>query len=142
MRKQIAVKALIQKQNDFLVLHKTVEEAQYDASDSLYDLPGGRVEADEMMNDALIREVFEETGIQIQQEQIQKEINKVDVQRKDGTSLHVITYLVHVNTEKITLSDEHDAYSWVNKSSDLYSILPEYIQLLMENVLSDNSDHV
>ncbi|TDW14667.1 8-oxo-dGTP diphosphatase [Breznakia blatticola] len=142
MRKQIAVKALIQKQNDFLVLHKTVEESKFDASDSLYDLPGGRVEADEMMNDALIREVFEETGIQIQQEQIQKEVNKVDVQRKDGTSLHVITYLVHVNTEKITLSDEHEAYMWLNKSSDLYSLLPEYIQLLMENVISDDSNHV
>ncbi|MDH6366758.1 MULTISPECIES: NUDIX hydrolase [unclassified Breznakia] len=142
MRKQIAVKALIQKQNDFLVLHKTVEEAKYDASDSLYDLPGGRVEVNETMYDALIREVFEETGIQIQQKQIEKEVNKVDVQRKDGTSLHVITYLVHVNTEKITLSNEHEAYMWLNKSSDLYSILPEYIQLLMENVISDDSNHV
>ncbi len=62
----IAVKCLLKNEDDkYLILKKTQEENKKDANSNLYDIPGGRIEYGENVLDALIREIFEETGISI-----------------------------------------------------------------------------
>ena len=52
-----AVKAIIMRGNKFLILKDKVS--------NLWTLPGGRLEAGEKSEDALVREVFEETGLEV-----------------------------------------------------------------------------
>ncbi|OCN03663.1 hypothetical protein A4S06_04695 [Erysipelotrichaceae bacterium MTC7] len=127
------MKALLKNPDgQFLCLHKTKDEAIGDASDSLYDLPGGRKEAKETMMQGLFREVVEETGIHIQTEQVQCVLDETEVTRKDQSKLYVFTYLVHIGKEKVQLSEEHDAYVWVTKDSQMINKLPIYIQNLIQ----------
>lgn len=59
-----AVKAIVQNDNRFLVVKQKTTSGEY------WDLPGGRIEYGESPNQALKREVLEETSLNIEIERI------------------------------------------------------------------------
>ncbi len=109
----VAVKCLIENEkSEFLILEKSVEEAKNDRSESLYDIPGGRLEYGETLIDAISREVREETSLNLDR------FTLLDVQtivRKDGLQLMILAYYSKVKEEKIVLSNEHCNFLWVSK---------------------------
>ncbi|HUP26263.1 MAG TPA: NUDIX domain-containing protein [Candidatus Limnocylindrales bacterium] len=62
MRK--AVRAIVIRDNQLLVMHRNKFGKEYDT------LPGGKVEASESLQDALVRELGEETGVRIANQQL------------------------------------------------------------------------
>lgn len=61
---KIATKAIIENnENKYLILKKTIEENLNDACSNLFDLPGGRVEYGEDLENSLKREIKEETSL-------------------------------------------------------------------------------
>lgn len=125
----VAVKCLIKnKFGKYLLLHKTVEESKMDNDPSLWDLPGGRLEYGEQIEDAILREVFEETGIKICTSNIIRPLNSVSVLRKDGLHLVVLSYLVEIEDAEVTVSHEHDAYQWISREHKL----PAWIRDIMK----------
>lgn len=121
----IAVKCLIKNENNkYLLLEKTKKEAKDDKSNSLYDIPGGRVKYGEDILDAIIRETFEETGITLLKENIDKILNATSIIRKDGLHLVIITYVVNIENPNIRLSKEHNNFYWIDEN---FNNLPSWI---------------
>ena len=121
----IAIKCLLKNEyNKYLILKKTQEEAKNDGSENLYDIPGGRMEYGEDIIDTLVREVFEETGIKLKLNQIEKILNAKSIIRKDGLNLVVITYIANVKNCSVKISSEHSEFYWIDKN---FKDLPKWI---------------
>ena len=97
----ISVKAIVTGPKGTLVLK--------DAYSDFWDLPGGHVQDGEVLKEALIREVKEETGL-----------NCVNVKERGVQMLQldtlrpVVLYDVKVDGDAPILSDEHDGYCWAS----------------------------
>ena len=108
MENQVAVKAIIQNsEGKFLIVQQA----------GRWQAVGGRLEAGETLEAGLRREVQEETGI------TELEIGTVIhvdewFARPEGELKHIVAlfYACAADPEAITLSDEHDAYAWVDGS--------------------------
>jgi 8-oxo-dGTP diphosphatase len=115
----VATKALIIKDDKLLVIYKTVEEAKSysDMPNFLTDyevrrdLPGGGLDFGEAPNDGLLREVKEETGLDIEI------IKPTDVWYfiRDNRQVVGITHLCIWKSGEVVLSDEHEAFEWLSK---------------------------
>lgn len=68
----------------------------------LWNLPGGRVEADENPWSALIREIKEETGLEVEP------IHLTGVYSKPDKNEIVLSFVCKITGGKITLNDEAD----------------------------------
>jgi len=101
---QFGVKALLIRDNKFLAMHRRTSKH------AKYELPGGRMEFGETAEETVIREVMEETGLQI------TPISLVDTWNWMGDTTWQVTGIVylctHANGDSIVLSDEHDEYVW------------------------------
>ncbi len=98
------VKALIVRDGKFLVMHNN------GVKDDLWELPGGRMKFGETAEHTLERELMEETGLK------GKAIRLLDTWDliRDNYQITGIIYLCSLEEGEVTLSDEHDAYKWLN----------------------------
>lgn len=115
MNLQIGVKVLLQNgAGQFLLIKRTTLLANETAVS--WDIPGGRIEADEPLITALRREVSEELGVELTGNPTLVNAQDIFVPEKD---LHVIrlTYLLdaEINPETIRLSNEHQDVAWMTR---------------------------
>ena len=111
MQLQIGVKVLIKNSKGlYLFLQRKNDSANLD---KMWDIPGGRIEIDENLQDALVREVREETGLTLLGSTKLIAAQDIFVQSKD---LHVVrlTYTMNSEMKEIILSKEHQAYQWLS----------------------------
>ncbi len=102
----VTCKAIIMFGNRILLLKKIINS--YDGF-GIWELPGGGMEHKESPDQAIKREVYEETGIQLQDVQVKSTFY---IERENLDIVGII-YLTHVNSNEVILSDEHSAYAWV-----------------------------
>lgn len=106
----IGVKAIIRNpQNLILILKRTGRE--------FWDLPGGRIQEGECANDALYREVKEETGL-TQLEKITAHglfLSSIKIPLEEQSAGLIFYYhsCLIVQAQPIILSPEHSDYLWV-----------------------------
>ncbi|MDR3582177.1 MAG: NUDIX domain-containing protein [Candidatus Pacebacteria bacterium] len=106
----IVVKALIQKDDKFLLLKKAT------TGDSLlagWETPGGHLEEGEDLLIGLAREIKEETGLRVN---ILYPFHAYWVRVEDDNSLVGISYLAGWQSGIPAVSDEHNRYQWANIS--------------------------
>ncbi len=118
----VATKAIIENgEGKFLVLFKSNDE---DINPNEIDIPGGRIEFAEEPDACLVREVKEETDLDI------KVIKPTRVWSlvKEDFQLIGITYLVELIGGDISLSGEHDAYRWMTKEEIINGEYPKWIK--------------
>lgn len=75
-----------------------------------WELPSGRVEPGENIDDALVREVAEETGLQVRS--IGTIVGTFDYLSRSGRPTRQVNFVVEVSDGPVRLT-EHDAYAWV-----------------------------
>lgn len=116
MNLQIGVKVIIENDEGQLLFLERSEKISTDTSKTSWDIPGGRINPDEPLLDALKREITEEIGFDISSTPELLAAQDIFVASK---KLHVVrlTYTVHDNPTAIHLSDEHISYKWIDKNS-------------------------
>jgi 8-oxo-dGTP pyrophosphatase MutT (NUDIX family) len=107
----VAVTAMIRDGDGrYLVLKRGEHEVAYPG---MYIFPGGKVEDNETVDEALANEIEEETGLKMKPGKIL--VKDGTFVRPDGQSVKVFSYLVEVEkTEPVTLSDDHTDYRWLD----------------------------
>lgn len=113
-----AMKAFIVKNGKALLLSKKRSE------DSDYDIPGGRIEFGEEPEEALEREVREETNLSVKPI---KPIAMTTIRKKDMYQVVATVFLCKAKG-KIKLSDEHTSHVWVALEELKTKKYPEWLR--------------
>ena len=117
---KICVTAFIVKENKLLIVRRSKNEfflPEY------YEMPGGKVEFGESLEDALLREVKEETGLEIK---VVKPYATFSYLSDDGGRHTVdVQFIVEAVNEpdNVKISSAHDEFKWIKKEEiDNYKI--------------------
>jgi 8-oxo-dGTP diphosphatase len=89
-----------------------------------WELPGGKVEQGESFEEALYREIQEETSLQVS---IQHVVVVAESDLPKVKAIHLI-FKVQVESGQIQLNHEHDEYVWNNLSHTNPTILIEWLK--------------
>lgn len=131
----LAVKAIIIRDNSFLVLHRSKKEIESSLMNHhmAWDLPGGGVRFSETAEKGLFREVAEETGLKVS---LVKILNSYDAIRSD-VHLTILTYVCKYIKGEVILSSEHDGYYWMTLEEMRQKHLPYWMIRDFEEVYEE-----
>ena len=99
--KRFTTGALIIKDNKFLIIKRKAD----DFLPGIYELPGGKVKEGETIEQAMIREVKEETNLQVSR--TIKKLKSFEYLSKSGKNTKQFNFLVEASGE-IKLSEHED----------------------------------
>lgn len=118
-----ATKALIVHEGKVLILRESTKYA--DGSNAgRYDVVGGRVEPGQRFDDSLIREISEETGLKVKLGKPFCVNEWRPVVRGEQWQIIATFFECHSDSEKVTLSQDHDQYLWIDpKDYKKYNII-------------------
>lgn len=106
---------LINPDKKFLLIQRASKD---DSLPGFWELPSGGIDEGEDMETSVIREVKEESGIDISKENLKlvdSESYSFTKENGDIKNVTETTYLVSLdNTPEVILSDEHVNYQWVS----------------------------
>lgn len=109
---EFGIKGLLINSNTFLAVHKK------NISDGKFELPGGRMQFGETIEETLKREMLEETGVNVEPIKLLDTWNYINDERTHQVA-GIIFLCKKIDEQlEITLSAEHDRYEWLN-SKDL-----------------------
>lgn len=135
---QVAAKALVIHDGKLLVLKRknnTIPELNG------LDFPGGRLKENESPEQALARELKEETGISAD---IGQPIHVFDIFRRENERLLGICYLCTPHNVNIKLSDEHESFRWLTlqeAAAQLNCWMKEILERYMKNLPTVHNLH-
>lgn len=104
-RAVVTQKAVIRDGDEVLVVR--------DANDGDWEFPGGRIDRTERPRDALLREVREETGLEVQAAEPIFTANK---RRKNKKGKFFVYYAATTADRAVSLSAEHTDHRWLPPS--------------------------
>ena len=123
--KRTTVKALIEKDGKIFIVR---------ASDRNWELPGGKIDNDDSVEDTLRRELKEELGLD--KVNIGPQINNFEFSVECYGKKYIFNVIVcecQANLSNITLSDEHAEFVWVNpKEIEKYPMQDGYKNVIQE----------
>ncbi|MDC7233461.1 MAG: NUDIX domain-containing protein [Spirochaetales bacterium] len=122
-----AAKALILRDHRFLALKRSEESGDF------WELPGGRLEYGETLEETLHREIKEETNLDITPRRI---LNTWDL-IEECRQISGIIYLCDLKSDSITLSNEHSDYRWFH-TSEIDRLYPVFSERLKSIIATDN----
>jgi 8-oxo-dGTP diphosphatase len=106
----LSVKVIVLDEEDRCLLLKRSADSKANAGK--WDFPGGKLNPGETLHEALVREVREETGLNV-------EVVRVAGAAESESPLRRIAYLVmeaRADGNSVRISEEHDDYRWVWRS--------------------------
>lgn len=103
---QLVVGAVIQHGTGVLLLQRPED----DFMGGILELPSGKVETGETLDAALVREVKEETGLDVSA--IGDHLGTFDYLSGSGRKSRQFTFAVEVTSPEPVRLQEHDAYQW------------------------------
>ena len=135
----VAKALLINSKNEALILTLS-EHTEKPEKSFKPDLPGGLVDPGENEHEAVIREVAEETGISIQNDEMKMVYSRTEFIRDENKSITKHLFIVNVTgAAHVKLSREHSDYDWIPLSSlngtELRSFYDEAIRYCFLNNL-------
>jgi 8-oxo-dGTP diphosphatase len=131
----ISVYAAIRNdKGEFLLLKRSEDSV---TNPGKWDLPGGKLEREEILEEAVVREVWEETGITI----VPGEIGGYIMFELPEKRVIAIVYDGGYIASDVVLSHEHTAYSWVPLDRILKMItLPTYFKDFFKRFSNENRE--
>jgi len=121
---QVAAKALIVNDKDEILILREPAKDNPGSKGGLYGLAGGRMEVEETYEQALKREVMEETGLEVDV------LYPIYVGEWspiiNGVKCHIVALfsVCKAKSTEVKLSFEHDDYKWIDpKDIDKYPMM-------------------
>lgn len=109
----IVVGAIIVDKDKILIVQRSQTE---DIFPGLWELPSGKVEEFEKPEEALIREVKEETALDIEIFKVFGDFEYQALKNSQMRQIKQINFLVTAkNIDQLKLSSEHQAYKWISQ---------------------------
>jgi mutator protein MutT len=126
----VSVTFLIEKNGRFLLVKRGENEDYFGGK---WTFPGGKVEKGEDVIKALLREVKEETGLEIQRKAAF--LRSYCFMRKDGSSTIGLVFCLKYKKGKVNLDKSLKEFAWVSpKELHRYDIIPG-IEIHLKNAL-------
>lgn len=97
------VKIIIEKDGKYLLIKRKDNEKKEHKDN--WECAGGKIENNESFNEAAIREVKEETNLDIEIKRIIKEI-------KNNEKVSAVVFLAKPKSSNVKLSEEHSNFGW------------------------------
>lgn len=123
----IATKAVIVHKEKILILRESGSYVE-GTNTGRYDLPGGRLQPGERFDEALKREVLEETGLEVQ---IGRPLTVQEwrpIVHDEPWQVVGVFFMCHVQTAEVRLGTDHDAHEWVAADEwRKYNIIPNLV---------------
>ncbi|MBS4540163.1 NUDIX domain-containing protein [Clostridium sp. D2Q-11] len=111
---KILTKSIIVKDKEILILKRS-ENSSFGGK--LWDIPGGKLEFGETLKESIIREIKEETNIDIN---IKKTIASTSsINKSNDKQFITLIYLCEYHSGDIKLDDEHIDYKWIKPKDAL-----------------------
>jgi 8-oxo-dGTP diphosphatase len=110
---QFVVGAVIQHGDKVLLLKRPTDDFMGD----IYELPSGKVEPGEGLDEALVRETQEETDLVVAR--IREYLGSFDYLSGSGKKSRQFNFAVDVEAHEPVVLTEHDAYMWVEQGTEL-----------------------
>lgn len=131
----LAAKAVIVNENKVLLLKRSEREMKRSLlyKNEVWDLPGGSIRFHENCTDGLLREITEETSVNVK---IIKPLRIFDVIKKQF-HMTICTYLCVYKSGEVLLSDEHDAFFWLNIDDAEQMKVPVWILKDMKQAINE-----
>lgn len=120
---QIAAKGIIFSEDAVLLLKRS-EKERAGNEEHVWDFPGGCLETEEPIMDALKREVMEETGLTVNV--ISPAYIYDDIQGE--RHLIILKFVCDQPSGQLKLSAEHESYHWIKMDELQKSGLPEWMK--------------
>jgi 8-oxo-dGTP diphosphatase len=118
----LSVKVVIRRENGDCLLLRRSPASKNNAGK--WEFPGGKVDPGECFDEALLREVAEETGLVIS-------LQRVAGAGQSETPVRMIAYLFmdgRLESGTLRLSSEHDAHLWVPRAQlGLQDFAPHFL---------------
>ena len=117
---KLAVKSFIVNDNKLLIIKRTNDDIQ---KPGIWEIPGGRIDKKEDLIKGLIREVKEETNLDIK---VIKPLNFQEFIRDDKQKIKMTIFLCKALNNDVKLSKEHTNFEWIyiddakNKLTDFF----------------------
>lgn len=116
----ISVKGFVLHNDKYLFVKKANNGSR---NEGYWELPGGGLNFGELPETALRREIKEETGLNIQ---VIRPLLTWSFIKNKNKQVIGITYLCESKENSVTISDEHDNYTWISKNNfSNITMLPE-----------------
>ncbi|MCP2297588.1 8-oxo-dGTP diphosphatase [Nocardia amikacinitolerans] len=109
---QLVVGAVVHFDGKVLLLQRPTD----DFMGGLWELPSGKVDPGETVDQALIREIKEETGLDITG--VRGYLGEFDYQSGSGKKSRQFNFAVDVADPNPIQLTEHDAYTWITEQED------------------------
>ncbi|MGW5520165.1 NUDIX hydrolase [Nocardia africana] len=109
---QLVVGAVVQHDGRVLLLQRP----EHDFMGGIWELPSGKVEQGESLDQALIREVKEETGLSVTA--LRTYLGSFDYQSGSGKKSRQFNFAVDVDSSEPVKLQEHDAYTWTSLTEE------------------------
>jgi 8-oxo-dGTP diphosphatase len=118
----LSVKVIIRnKSGECLLLKRSMHSA---SNPWKWEFPGGKVDRSEILENAILRETAEETGLTIELDHV---AGSAESEFREWRVAHLIMEGRPVSG-KVVLSDEHDDYQWVPISKLPEMDMPEHFR--------------
>ena len=107
----LAVRGICEYNGKYLLL-KIRSRSSHDAG--RWEIPGGKVKKCEFFDNALKREYFEETGLEVDVDSLLNVVRRDYTACKTGEDVKSIQLIMKVtcSSDEVTISEEHDDYGW------------------------------
>lgn len=139
MRQIITVRAIIKQDDKVLLLRRSGGNPKYER---LFELPGGKVDFGEDPKATLQREVAEETGLEVVTLQLSEVYSILDADDPQKQYLSLVFWVSAQGGQHVTLSSEHDKYSWKKLSEIQLNDVTDFtrVELQLEASLAQTDE--
>ena len=98
----------------------------------LWETPGGKIDQGESFEEALVREIQEETGLTVVFDGVAGAVD-IDIPTKPDLKVAVLYMKAHTDSDDVKISDEHQDYKWLSISEFPKNVTPA-LQKMLQNI--------